>query len=196
MAKDERAAQALADELPPAVLEALGRGDEEAFLAAVAALDPAEARRVHGILARLQEQATTEQLVEALPDDFRDAMARDDHVEAQRLFDGMPAREQDRVNQIMHLLRQSHSEQDAPPSMTDVLANFEPLLQAAADVALGDHGARAEVEQVLDEIESRGWQIAAPIRRIWAGERDTDALTAGLDDQDALLVMSLLGKLD
>jgi len=162
----------------------------------VAALPPEEARRVHAILARLQEQATTEQLIEALPDDFRAAMANDDHAEAQRLFDEMPAREQDRVNQIMHLLRQSHSEAAGPPSMTEVLANFEPLLQAAADVALGDHGSRAEVEQVLDEIESRGWEIAAPIRRIWDGERDATALTAGLDDQDALLVMSVLGKLD
>lgn len=196
MAKDERAAQALAAELPPAVLDALGRGDEEAFRAAVAALAPGEAGRVQAILAQLQEQATTEQLVEALPEDFRAAMANDDHAEAQRIFDGLPAREQDRVNQIMHLLRQSHSEQDAPPSMTDVLANFEPLLQAAADVALGDHGSRAEVEQVLAEIESRGWQIAGPIRRIWDGERDAGDLTAGLDDQDALLVMSVLGKLD
>lgn len=196
MAKDERAAQALADELPPAVLDALGRGDEEAFRAAVAALAPEEARRVHRIMDQLREQATTEQLVEALPEDFRTAMANDDHAEAQRLFDGMPAREQDRVNQIMHLLRQSHSADAGLPSMTEVLANFEPLLQAAADVALGDHGSRAEVDQVLDEIESRGWQIAGPIRRIWEGERDAGELTAGLDDQDALLVMSVLGKLD
>jgi hypothetical protein len=38
--------------------------------------------------------------------------------------------------------------------------------------------------------------LADPVRRLWAGERDPDALTAGLDAQDTALIHRVLDLLD
>jgi hypothetical protein len=35
-------------------------------------------------------------------------------------------------------------------------------------------------------LTQNGWQLADPIRRIWAGERDAARLTAGIDANSAL----------
>ncbi len=194
MTHHEDQAQSLAAALPEAVLEALGRGDEPAFRAALVALPLAEQQRVQSILVQLQQHATPEQLVAALPEDFRAAMARDDAEAAQSIFDALSASEQDRVAHIMNLLQQSHAEADDSGELTiaDVLENFESLLQAIAAVALGNAEPRAEVEQILATVEDRGWHLGAATTRIWAGERDATLLTADLDEQDAVLVMRAL----
>jgi hypothetical protein len=44
----------------------------------------------------------------------------------------------------------------------------------------------------LPKLEEKGWRIAEAVRRIWAGERDPEALTAGLDEQDSALVRRVL----
>jgi uncharacterized membrane-anchored protein YhcB (DUF1043 family) len=59
----------------------------------------------------------------------------------------------------------------------EILAQFEPLLQAIAAVARGDQSKR---------------HIAEAARRIWAGEREPETLTARLDEQDAALVRRVL----
>jgi hypothetical protein len=76
--------------------------------------------------------------------------------------------------------------------MAAVLEQFAPLLQAIADVARGDDTSRAEIEQALPQLEQNGWMIADATRRIWAGERDAAALTAGLDANSAMLVRRVL----
>jgi len=43
------------------------------------------------------------------------------------------------------------------------------------------------------QLEERGWHIAEAVRRIWAGERDPAALTAGLDPGSTMLVLRVLG---
>ena len=195
MTQNVEQAQILAAALPEAVLEALGRGDEPAFRAALAALPLVEQQRVQNILAQLQQQATPEQLVAALPEDFRTAMARDDAEAAQDIFDAMTASEQDRVAHIMNLLQQAHAEaadSDGQLTIADVLENFESLLQAIAAVALGNAEPRAEVEQILAAVEDRGWHLSAATERIWAGQRDATLLTADLDEQDAVPVMRAL----
>ena len=74
-----------------------------------------------------------------------------------------------------------------------MLAQFEPLLQAIARVALGDpQGERAAVEQALEQMERGGWMLRAPVASIWQGERDVAALTQGLDAQDAALIARVL----
>lgn len=198
MTRSDEAAQALAAALPEKVLVALGQGDETAFRAALAELSPEEGRRVRDILEQLQGQATPEQLVAALPEDFRAALTRDDGTAAQDIFDALSLPEQDRVAHILNLLQQAHAgdeqqpHDDAPTTIHDLLENFESLLQAIAAVALGNHEPRAEVERVLADVEQRGWQLSAPTERIWAGERDASTLTSDLDEQDALLVMRVL----
>jgi hypothetical protein len=44
-------------------------------------------------------------------------------------------------------------------------------------------------------MQRNGWQIAEPVRRIWAGERDGAKLTAGLDLADSLIVREILRQL-
>ena len=78
--------------------------------------------------------------------------------------------------------------------MAEVLRNFDPLLRDIAAVAKGDGPdadrakTRSKIEEVLPKLEESGWHIAAAVQCIFAGERDPDALTADLDEQDAALV--------
>jgi len=60
----------------------------------------------------------------------------------------------------------------------------------------GDMKARENVETVLPEFEEKGWRIANPVRRIWAGERDWDSLVEGVDSNSALLVLRVLETID
>jgi hypothetical protein len=78
------------------------------------------------------------------------------------------------------------------PDMARVLREFEPLLRGIAAVARGDPGPRAQIKEVLPKLEENGWRLSAPVQRIWAGERDAAALTAGLDEQDTQLVRRIL----
>ena len=83
----------------------------------------------------------------------------------------------------------------AGPDMTQVLHQFEPLLQGIA-AAVNDEGLRAQIEPVLADLEQKGWRLTEAAHRIWAGERDAKALTAGLDEQDSALVRRVLELLE
>ncbi|HYF61224.1 MAG TPA: hypothetical protein VD886_00330 [Herpetosiphonaceae bacterium] len=74
----------------------------------------------------------------------------------------------------------------------DAIEHFRPLITVIAAIAHGDQTRRAEVEYLLPQIDNNGWQIAAPVGRIWAGERDRAALTAGLDANSAAIVGAIL----
>jgi len=81
------------------------------------------------------------------------------------------------------------------PDMAQLLAQFEPLLQGIA-AAVNDEGLRAQIEPVLAAWEQKGWRLTEAVHRIWAGERDAEALTAGLDTQDTALVRRVLELLE
>jgi hypothetical protein len=81
------------------------------------------------------------------------------------------------------------------PNLTEVLQRFEPLLQGIA-AAVDDEGLRAEIEPVLEQVEQQGWRLTAAVHGIWNGERDAEALTAGLDEQDSALIRRLLDMLN
>jgi tetratricopeptide (TPR) repeat protein len=51
---------------------------------------------------------------------------------------------------------------------------------------------RAQIEDLLPQLEAKGWHISQTLQRIWTGERDWHVLSEGLDDQDALLVLRVL----
>ncbi|HEU4329099.1 MAG TPA: tetratricopeptide repeat protein [Roseiflexaceae bacterium] len=82
------------------------------------------------------------------------------------------------------------------PGMEQILRDFAPLLRAAASAAGGNTERRAEVEAMLPRLEQAGWQLTAPLRRLWAGERDAAALTAGIDENTAALVRNILDLLE
>jgi hypothetical protein len=75
--------------------------------------------------------------------------------------------------------------------MTQVLHQFEPLLQGIA-AAVNDEEIRAQIEPVVADLEQKGWRLAEAVHRIWAGERNAEVLTAGLDQQDSALVRRVL----
>jgi hypothetical protein len=79
----------------------------------------------------------------------------------------------------------------AGPDMTQVLHQFEPLLQGIA-AAVNDEEIRAQIEPVVADLEQKGWRLAEAVHRIWAGERNAEVLTAGLDQQDSALVRRVL----
>ena len=78
------------------------------------------------------------------------------------------------------------------PDMNQVLQNFAPLLEAIAAVARGDDGPREQIEAMLPQLEQNGWQLTDAVHRLWAGERDPEALTAGIDPNSAHLIRHLL----
>lgn len=47
--------------------------------------------------------------------------------------------------------------------------------------------------ELLPQLEMGGWQITAPIERLWAGERSLAVLTAGIDPNSARLIELILG---
>jgi tetratricopeptide (TPR) repeat protein len=70
--------------------------------------------------------------------------------------------------------------------------DFEPLLQSIAEVARGNSEQQANIEEVLVKMEEDGWQLASAVQRIWAGEREAETLTVGIDPNSAALVRRVL----
>ncbi|MFL5804278.1 MAG: hypothetical protein ACJ8CR_21355, partial [Roseiflexaceae bacterium] len=69
------------------------------------------------------------------------------------------------------------------------------LIAAIVAAARGDEEVRAAVEGALPQLEAAGWRIADATRRIWAGEREWEALVEEIDRQDALLVLRVLEEI-
>ncbi len=87
------------------------------------------------------------------------------------------------------------SEAEAQAEIRKLITHFQDLIRAAVDGAKGITAARDALENVFPRMAQDGWQIAAPIRRIWDGERDLNTLVAGLDGQDIVLVLAVLHRL-
>lgn len=80
----------------------------------------------------------------------------------------------------------------SPPS---ILQQFAAGIAAVVAGARGDRQARAAVAAEFARLMQEGWLIVEPIQRIWAGERDEAALTAGIDPNSALIVREILRQL-
>jgi tetratricopeptide (TPR) repeat protein len=108
-------------------------------------------------------------------------------------LDDMP---EDEAANVLRRLREAEliSGGSSGPDMERVLRDFGPLLQGIA-AAVEEEGLRGELEPVLAQLEENGWRLREAAHRIWAGERDEAALTAGLDDQDSALVRRVLALL-
>ncbi|HEX8456060.1 MAG TPA: CHAT domain-containing protein [Pyrinomonadaceae bacterium] len=116
-------------------------------------------------------------------------------VRFRELFTMLPKRMPDgdaAIEAIWKLVSEFDLSAEAARQMQQTVSRFEPLLQAIAEVARGNEQRRAEIEEALVNLEELGWHIASVVQRIWAGERDMDALTAELDEQDGALVRRVL----
>lgn len=69
------------------------------------------------------------------------------------------------------LVRRRGTDGRMPP-----LVALEPLLRDIAAVTNGDAAQRAEIEELLPQLEQNGWLIGEATQRLWAGERDLTAL--------------------
>jgi tetratricopeptide (TPR) repeat protein len=141
-----------------------------------------------------EEAQTTEHLLASLPLAIQEAITQGDEVAFQLAFEALSQEEQQKVATVLEMLQgqeEAVGEQQAVPDGSSFLSQFEPLLQAIATVAQGDPSQRDEIEEMLTELEGKGWHLKAAVQRPWTGERDTAVLTAGLDEQDTLLVVHM-----
>jgi hypothetical protein len=116
-------------------------------------------------------------------------------VRFQELFAQLPQRVPDgdaAIQAVWKMVLEFDTSEEAARQGQEILRDFEPLLQSIAEVARGNAEQRAEIEEVLVKVQENGWQIFSAVQRIWAGERDAEALMVGLDEQDAALVRRVL----
>jgi tetratricopeptide (TPR) repeat protein len=71
-----------------------------------------------------------------------------------------------------------------------------PLIGAVA-AAINQPELRSQLDPVLRQMEQHGWSnLVASVRRILDGERSADALLDGLDEEDALIVGTILAGIE
>jgi tetratricopeptide (TPR) repeat protein len=74
------------------------------------------------------------------------------------------------------------------------LRQHAPLIEGVVS-AVDDAEVRQQLEPLLEDMISRGWQnLIAAIRQILNGERDEDLLCEGLDMDDSQIVLAILGQ--
>ena len=117
-----------------------------------------------------------------------------DGVHFRELFERLPKRAPDGDSAIAEVWRLVQEEKARPRGldMAEVLREFDPLLKDIALVAKGDEGPRATIEEHLPTLEEKGWRLSGAVRRIWAGEREAEALTGGIDLNSAQLIRRIL----
>ena len=79
--------------------------------------------------------------------------------------------------------------------LAPILARFEGAIRATAAACSGDAEARAQIEGLFETFEKKGWEIVEPIRCMWAGERDAEALTASLPYEPRAIILAILHRL-
>jgi|GEM_PF-462083 len=141
--------------------------------------------------AKMNKRAQLEAVLADLPEAVREALSSGDEEKFVAAVARLPLEQQRAVMAALETDAEQ-TEDEANRQMQEVLLNSEPLLQSIAAVVRGNPQLRAEVEEVLPQLEANGWHIADAVRRIWAGERDRATLTAGLDEQDTALVRRVL----
>src|SRR5207245_553644 len=111
-----------------------------------------------------------------------EALGRGDQAAFEQALEALSLEEQQAVMEAIQLLQgeQREDEEEEELDDADVLQKFEPLLQRIAGVAMGDTSQRSEIEELLPQLKTNGWEIADATHRIWAGERDSSLLVEGL----------------
>jgi len=102
-----------------------------------------------------------------------------------------------RAQELIELITQPQGSESISDSLSpaQILQLSAPVIRDAVAATQGNHRARAKLNNALGMLEQSGWHITDPIRRIWAGERDEAALTAGIDANSALIVREILRQL-
>jgi tetratricopeptide (TPR) repeat protein len=171
-----------------------GERDARALTAEV---DPGSAPLVLRIL-ELLEKPSPDEVLAAMPPEVQAAFELDGDAFSAAFEAAMEALPPEQAQEILLALRDAGLVSGGPPPQDDLgelFERFDPLIEALVEIARGDESSRAEAETVLRDLEEKGWMLLEPARQIWAGERDAQKLTAGLDEQDKTLVLRALQKL-
>jgi hypothetical protein len=98
------------------------------------------------------------------------------------------------LTQILCTAPASAQSADAPSALANIRQQWAGNVAAIIAASQADAEAEAQVAPLLSQLEQQDdWRaLAAALRRILAGERNADALLAGLDDTDALIIGDVL----
>jgi hypothetical protein len=121
-------------------------------------------------------------LLEALP-------LLDDCVKFEREL-GHPAADVDAAT-VAYVRQQSRwPEEDVPKLVTD------DFCRDIVAIACGAEEQQTEIKTVLTWLDQAGWQLSVAVQRIWAGERNSEALTQGIGANSAAMIRRLLELID
>jgi len=116
--------------------------------------------------------------------------------EAARLFKQIGHTQYERRAEALLARIEGREAPQAGPSPAEILRRFAKLIDDVILVARRGHlQAHARLEAAFPDLTAHGWRIAEPVRLIWQGERDPGVLTAGLDENSALIIRAILEKL-
>jgi hypothetical protein len=195
---DEPTQQEVLDQLPAALRAAVLAGDADRANALLAEMPLAEAEAALSLLATSGLVAETSQPElaadqEDLPLAVVAALEQEDVVALEAALAELPPQV---AQSVLERLAETGivqlQEQAEQLTADDALERFEPLLHLIANVGLGLAEPAPELEALFPELEANGWAITMPVLRIWEGERNRAALTAGLDGNSARLVHRIL----
>ena len=180
--------EAIRAALPPSVRGALFSGPTVLQASIDALLDKTERQTAISLIKLLQWQTLAR-----VPDAVREAL---DQRRGDILQSTLAALPPDESAVIFHQLQRSGLIGIVyEPDIVRMARVEQQFLALLGDIALATHGnavARVLAEAALPLLEADGWQFGDAARRIWAGQRDEAALTAGLDEQDKALVRRVL----
>lgn len=181
--------------IPEEVLAAIQAQDEQAFKLAMDRLEPAMRQRVAGELSRLQAQADAEAeaWLDSLPEKVHRAVVNQDAIGLQAALQELPLAQADEI--LRQLEAAGLLAEPGEPEADLLMAEFEPLAQAIAAVAMGNEAARLQVEALLLELDEQGFHLTPAVQRVWAGERDFRQLSAGEEWQDQQIIQRILDLL-
>jgi hypothetical protein len=160
--------------------------------ALTAGIDGNSAQMVNHILESIEQKENQAAVLASLPESVRAAFDVEGDAFGAALAAALAELPEEEAEAIMQRLRDADLIGGAESAAEEQSSNeFDALLQAIAAAAT-DASLRGEIEPVLADLQEKGWMLPDPVHRIWAGERDPEVLTAGLDEQDAALVRRIL----
>lgn len=143
-----------------------------------------------------ERRRRAEEALASAPAPVREAIEANDPEALNAALRSLPPEEAEEVLERLREAGVLGEAVESAPDMDRALRELDPFLRSVAAVARGEEEPRERVEEALPKFEEKGWHLTEPVRRIWEGERDPEALTEGLDAQDSRVVRRILELID
>ncbi len=136
-------------------------------------------------------------LIAGLPEAVREAFQLEGEAFADALDSALASLPEIEAGAIVEtLVREGIVQPAGAPDMARTLQVLDPVLRGIAEVALGDRTQQPRLVADIMRLQNKGWEIGPAVQRIWAGERDPDTLTRGLDPNSTAVVKALLALIE